>query len=306
MRAVLFPGQGSQYVGMGLDFYKSFDSVKKTFEIVDKTLGFSLTNIILNGPEKELKLTKNTQPAIMTVGVCIFNVLNNKFDLKLNTSKFFAGHSLGEYTALVCSGSLSIERAAYLLHERGKSMQDAVPAGEGAMIAILGVSVSEVENEISQLSKTEICEIANDNTIGQVVVSGKKKSIESLTENLKKKKKKCILLPVSAPFHCSLMKSAAENMKNKIEETNFSKPKPSIISNVTAKEEFEVDKIKPLLIDQITSRVRWKESVDFMIKQGVNDFLEIGPGKVLSGLVKKINRDVKISNINSIEDIKND
>ncbi len=306
MRAVLFPGQGSQYVGMGLDFYKSFDSVKKTFEIVDKTLGFSLTNIILNGPEKELKLTKNTQPAIMTVGVCIFNVLNNKFDLKLNTSKFFAGHSLGEYTALVCSGSLSIERAAYLLHERGKSMQDAVPAGEGAMIAILGVSVSEVENEISQLSKTEICEIANDNTIGQVVVSGKKKSIESLTENLKKKKKKCILLPVSAPFHCSLMKSAAENMKNKIEETNFSKPKPSIISNVTAKEEFEVNKIKPLLIDQITSRVRWKESVDFMIKQGVNDFLEIGPGKVLSGLVKKINRDVKISNINSIEDIKND
>tara|TARA_B100000029_G_scaffold478014_1_gene523687 strand:- start:31 stop:951 length:921 start_codon:yes stop_codon:yes gene_type:complete len=306
MRAVLFPGQGSQYVGMGLDFYKSFDSVKKTFEIVDKTLGFSLTNIILNGPEKELKLTKNTQPAIMTVGVCIFNVLNNKFDLKLNTSKFFAGHSLGEYTALVCSGSLSIERAAYLLHERGKSMQDAVPAGEGAMIAILGVSVSEVENEISQLSKTEICEIANDNTIGQVVVSGKKKSIESLTENLKKKKKKCILLPVSAPFHCSLMKSAAENMKNKIEETNFSKPKPSIISNVTAKEEFEVDKIKPLLIDQITSRVRWKESVDFMIKQGVNDFLEIGPGKVLSGLVKKINRDAKISNINSIEDIKND
>tara|TARA_Y100000590_G_scaffold305686_1_gene344813 strand:- start:688 stop:1608 length:921 start_codon:yes stop_codon:yes gene_type:complete len=306
MRAVLFPGQGSQYVGMGSDFYKSFDSVKKTFEIVDKTLGFSLTNIILNGPERELKLTKNTQPAIMTLGVCIFNVLNNNFDLKLNSSKFFAGHSLGEYTALVCSGSLPIERAAYLLYERGKSMQDAVPAGEGAMIAILGVSVSEVENEIGLLPKTEICEIANDNTIGQVVVSGKKKSIESLTDHFKKKKKKCILLPVSAPFHCSLMKSAAENMKNKIEETSFSKPKPGIISNVTAKEEIDANRIKPLLIDQITSRVRWKESVDFMIKQGVNEFLEIGPGKVLSGLVKKINRDVKISNINSVEDIKND
>ena len=306
MRAVLFPGQGSQYVGMGSDFYKTFDSVKKTFEIVDKTLGFSLTNIILEGPEAELKLTKNTQPAIMTVGVCIFNVLNQKFDLNLNNAKFFAGHSLGEYTALVCSGSLTVERAAYLLHERGKSMQDAVPAGQGGMMAILGVTVSEVEKEINLLPKKEICEIANDNSNGQIVVSGEKKVIEILNENLRKKKKKGILLPVSAPFHCSLMKSAAEKMKDKIENTNFLKPKPNIISNVTAKEEMDVNRIKPLLIDQITSRVRWKESVDYMIKQGVKDFLEIGPGKVLSGLVKKINRDVKISNINSIEDIKND
>ena len=306
MRAVLFPGQGSQYVGMGSDFYKKFDSVKKTFEIVDKTLGFSLTNIILDGPEAELKLTKNTQPAIMIVGVCIFNVLNQEFDLNLNNAKFFAGHSLGEYTALVCSGSLTVERAAYLLHERGKSMQDAVPAGQGGMMAILGVTVSEVEKEINLLPKKEICEIANDNSNGQIVVSGEKKVIEILNENLKKKKKKGILLPVSAPFHCSLMKSAAEKMKDKIENTNFLKPKPNIISNVTAKEEMDVNRIKPLLIDQITSRVRWKESVDYMIKQGVKDFLEIGPGKVLSGLVKKINRDVKISNINSIEDIKND
>ena len=306
MRAVLFPGQGSQYVGMGLDFYKKFDSVKKTFEIVDKTLGFSLTNIILDGPEEELKLTKNTQPAIMTVGVCIFNVLNNEFDLNLNNAKFFAGHSLGEYTALVCSGSLTIERATYLLHERGKSMQDAVPAGQGAMMAILGLTVSEVEKEINLLPNKEICEIANDNSNAQVVVSGERKVIEVLNENLRKKKKKGILLPVSAPFHCSLMKSAAENMKDKIENTDFLKPKPNIISNVTAKEEIDVDRIKPLLIDQITSRVRWKESVDYMIKQGVKDFLEIGPGKVLSGLVKKINRNVKISNINSIEDIKND
>ena len=303
MNAVLFPGQGSQYVGMGSDFYKKFDSVKKTFEIVDKTLGFSLTNIILNGSEAELKLTKNTQPAIMTVGVCIFNVLNNEFDLNLNNAKFFAGHSLGEYTALVCSGSLTVERAAYLLHERGKSMQDAVPAGQGAMMAILGLTVSEVEKEINLLPKKEICEIANDNSNGQIVVSGEKKVIEILNENLRKKKKKGILLPVSAPFHCSLMKSAAEKMKDKIENTNFLKPKPNIISNVTAKEEVDVNKIKPLLIDQITSRVRWKESVNYMIKQGVTDFIEIGPGKVLSGLVKKINRDVKTSNINSMEDI---
>jgi [acyl-carrier-protein] S-malonyltransferase len=306
MHAVIFPGQGSQYVGMGSDFYKKFDLAKKTFEIVDKTLGFSLTNIILNGPEEELKLTKNTQPAIMTIGVCIFNVLNQKFDFNLNNAKFFAGHSLGEYTALVCSGSLTIEKAAYLLHERGKSMQDAVPAGQGAMMAILGMTVSEIEKEINLFPKEKICEIANDNSNSQVVVSGEKNVIKILNENLKKKKKKGILLPVSAPFHCSLMKKAAENMKDKIENTSFLKPKPSIISNVTAKEEVDVNKIKPLLIDQITSRVRWKESVNYMIKQGVEDFLEIGPGKVLSGLVKKINKDVKISNINSIEDIKND
>ena len=306
MRAVLFPGQGSQYVGMGSDFYKKFDSTKSLFEIVDKTLGFSLSNIIFNGPEAELKLTQNTQPAIMTVGVCIFNVLNQEFGLNLNNAKFFAGHSLGEYTALVCGGSLSIERAAYLLHERGKSMQDAVHPGQGSMLAILGMSVDEVEKEINLLPKGETCEIANDNSNSQVVVSGKKTAIEILSENLKKKRKKGILLPVSAPFHCSLMKKAAENMKDKIENTNFLKPKPNIISNVTAKEEMDVNRIKPLLIDQITSRVRWRESVDYMIKQGVKDFLEIGPGKVLSGLVKKINKDVKVSNIDSIEDIKND
>ncbi len=306
MRAVLFPGQGSQYVGMGSDFYEKFDSVKEIFRTVDKTLGFSLSNIILNGPEAELKLTQNTQPAIMTIGVCIFNVLNQQFGLNLNNARFFAGHSLGEYTALVCGGSLTIERAAYLLHERGKSMQDAVPSGQGAMMAILGMTIHEVENEINLLPKGEICEIANDNTSGQVVVSGKKMVIEILNENLKRKKKKGILLPVSAPFHCSLMKKAAENMKDEIENTNFLKPKPSIISNVTAKEETDVDKIRPLLIDQITSRVRWRESIDFMIGQGVTSFLEIGPGKVLSGLVKKINRNVKVSNINSIEDIIND
>ena len=303
MRAVLFPGQGSQYVGMGSDFYKKFDSTKFFFEMVDKTLGFSLSNIILNGPESELKLTQNTQPAIMTVGVCIFNVLNQEFGLNLNNARFFAGHSLGEYTALVCGGSLTIERAAYLLHERGKSMQDAIHPDQGSMIAILGMRVDEVEKEINLLPKEEACEIANDNSNSQVVVSGKKTAIEILNENLKKKKKKGILLPVSAPFHCSLMKKAAENMKDKIENTNFLKSKPNIISNVTAKEEIDVNRIKPLLIDQITSRVRWRESVDYMIKQGVKDFLEIGPGKVLSGLVKKINKDVKISNINSIEDI---
>jgi len=306
MRAVLFPGQGSQYVGMGSDFYNKFDSVKKIFKTVDETLGFSLSKLILNGPEEELKLTQNTQPAIMTVGVSIFNVLKHDLGFSLNNSKFFAGHSLGEYTALVCSGSLTLESAAYLLHERGKSMQEAVPAGQGAMMAILGMTIAEVENEIILLSKEKekSCEIANDNCDGQVVVSGNKFTIETLHQNLKDKKKRGILLPVSAPFHCSLMKKSAENMKNKIENVNFLQPSPKIVSNVTAKDESNVNKIKLLLIDQITSRVRWRESVHYMIKVGVIDFLEIGPGKVLSGLVKKINKNLKISNINNIEDIK--
>ena len=306
MKAILFPGQGSQFVGMGLDFYKKHETVKKDFKAVDEALGFSLSEIIFNGPESELKLTKNTQPAIMTVGVSIFKALNKHYDYKLNEAKFFAGHSLGEYTALVCAGSLTIERAAYLLHERGKAMQEAVPEGKGSMIAVLGMTIDDVEKEISLINKSEICEIANDNSNNQVVVSGTNSAIKILDQNLKNKKKKGIILPVSAPFHCSLMKKAAENMKDKIENTNFLKSKPNIISNVTAKEEIDVNRIKPLLIDQITSRVRWRESVDYMIKQGVKDFLEIGPGKVLSGLVKKINKDVKISNINSIEDIKND
>ena len=306
MRAVLFPGQGSQYVGMGLDFYEKFDVVKKIFKTVDKTLGFPLSKIILNGPEADLKLTQNTQPAILTIGVSIFDVLKNHFDLNLNSARFFAGHSLGEYTALVCAGSLTLERAVYLLHERGKSMQKAVPSDQGAMMAILGMSIDDVEKEINLLPNKEICEIANDNSNTQVVVSGRKIVIEILNENLKKKKKKGILLPVSAPFHCSLMKKAAESMKDKIESTNFLKPKPNIISNVTAQEETDVNKIKPLLVDQIISRVRWRESVNYMIKQGVTDFLEIGPGKVLSGLVKKINKDSKLSNVNAIKDIKND
>jgi len=303
MRAILFPGQGSQYVGMGSDFYERFDSVKTVFKTVDKTLGFALSNIILNGPEKELKLTQNTQPAIMTIGVSIFNVLKQQFDLNLNESRFFAGHSLGEYTALVCAGSLTIERAAYLLHERGKAMQQSAPPGQGAMTAVLGMTISEVEKEISLLPKKEICEIANDNSDGQVVVSGTKMVIETLNENLKKKKKKGILLPVSAPFHSSLMQQASQRMIDKIENTDFLNPKPSIISNVTAKEENDVNIIKPLLVNQITSRVRWRESVNYMIKKGVTDFIEIGPGKVLSGLVKKINKDVKVSNINSIDNI---
>ena len=303
MKAVLFPGQGSQFVGMGKDLYQNFDFVKNIFSKVDKTLGFSLTKIILEGPENELKLTKNTQPAIMTVGISIFKTLNEKFNYNLNEAKFFAGHSLGEYTALVCSGSLSLEKAAYLLHERGKSMQDAVPGGKGAMLAVLGMSLNEVEKEVDSFSKSGICEVANDNSNEQVVVSGERDIIEAFSQNLKKKKKRGIILPVSAPFHCSMMKNAAVTMEEKIKQTDFLKPNPSIISNVTAQPEEDVDSIKLLLVKQITSKVRWRESINYMIDNKVDDFLEIGPGKVLSGLVKKINKQVKIKNINTLNDL---
>ena len=303
MRAILFPGQGSQYVGMASDFYKKYDSVKKIFKTVDETLGYSLSNLILNGPEEKLKLTQNTQPAIMAVGVAIYNMLDENSNFNLKDVKFFAGHSLGEYTALVCAGSLTLERAAYLLHERGKAMQEAVPEGLGAMTAVLGMTIEEVEKEINLLPKTETCEIANDNCTGQIVVSGTKNANEILNKNLKSKKKRGIILPVSAPFHCSLMKKASEKMKEKIASTDFLEPKIAIISNVTAKAENETNSIKTLLVKQITSRVRWRESVDYMIKMGVSDFIEIGPGKVLSGLVKKINKEVSVSSINFIEDI---
>ena len=190
MRAVIFPGQGSQFVGMGLDFYEQHDSVKKIFKRVDETLGFSLSNIILKGPESDLKLTKNTQPAIMVVGVSIFQVLKEHYNLDLSKSKFFAGHSLGEYTALVCSNSLTIEKAAYLLHERGKAMQEAVPVGKGAMLAILGSKIEEINELISQFNQKGVCEIANDNSDGQTIISGNKESITDLHNVLKEKKRK--------------------------------------------------------------------------------------------------------------------
>jgi [acyl-carrier-protein] S-malonyltransferase len=306
MKAILFPGQGSQFVGMGSDFYEKFDLVKDIFETVDRTLGFKLSNIILNGPEEKLKLTENAQPAIMTVGVSIYTVLNEKFNLNLGDAKFFVGHSLGEYTALVCSGSLNLEQAAFLLHERGKAMQIAVPKGEGAMIAILGMNLSEVESEIKQLESTQVCEIANDNSNEQVVVSGNKDIIDTLRTNLKLKKKRGIILPVSAPFHCSLMNEAAETMKKKIQNIDFKKPIPSIISNVTAQPENKENSIKSLLVDQITSRVRWRESVNYMIGEKVNEFIEIGPGRVLSGLIKKIDRTVNVKNFSYLTDITND
>ena len=305
MISVIFPGQGSQTVGMCSDFYNKFERVKKIFKQVDQILNFPLSDIVLNGPEDKLNLTQNTQPSIMMVGYSIYSVLKNEFGINLNEAKFFAGHSLGEYTALVCSDSLNLETAANLLHQRGKFMQEAVPEGKGSMLAILGLEYDKILEEIKAASSEGVCEIANDNCPGQIVVSGEKNAIEKMSDNLKKKSIKSIILPVSAPFHCSLMKNAAENMKSKITDAVFKKPNPGIISNVTAKIENDPTTIKELLIKQITSTVRWRESLEYMINNGIDQFIEIGPGKVLSGLVKRTNRKIKISNLNSFEDVNN-
>ncbi len=306
MNALLFPGQGSQVVGMGSEFYKEFETVRKIFKEADEKLNYPISKIILEGPENELQLTKNTQPAILTVSYSIFSILKNEFGFNLDQLKFFAGHSLGEYSALVCSGSLNFQDAIYLLHERGKAMQDAVPIGMGSMIAVLGMRTKEIEDLIKFKKESGgVCEIANDNAEGQVIISGNKENIENLQKLLKQKKFKSIPLKVSAPFHCSLMKPAADKMKSKINDTKFKTPSFKIINNVTASPENNVENIKKLLIEQIFSTVRWRETLISMSNNGVKNFIEIGPGKVLTGMVKRTLKDVKTFSINSITDIKN-
>ena len=306
MSALLFPGQGSQIVGMGLELYKNFEIVKKIFSEADQKLNFSLSKIILKGPEDELKLTKYTQPAILTVSYSIFKVMKDEFDIDFKNFKYFSGHSLGEYSALVCSDALIFEDAIYLVYERGKAMQNAVPVGKGGMIAILGSKISEINKFfIDKKSENSVCEIANDNAEGQVIVSGDQESISLLQNKLKENKIKSIPLKVSAPFHCSLMKPAAMIMKNKIDETIFKTPKFEIVSNVNALPENNPSEIKKLLYQQIFSTVRWRESLINMSKNGITNFVEIGPGKVLTGMVKRTLKGVNCFSINSIADIKN-
>mgnify|MGYP001222419483 CR=1 FL=1 len=305
MNVLLFPGQGSQVVGMGSEFYKNFDIVKKIFKEADAKLKFQISKMILEGPEDKLQLTENTQPAILTVSYSIFKVLKNEFNFDFKFFKFFAGHSLGEYSALVCSEALSFSDALYLLHERGRAMQAAVPIGEGSMIAVLGLKINEIKILIeNRVEKKGICEIANDNAYGQVILSGDKESIQSLQTSLKEKKIKFIPLKVSAPFHCSLMQPAAKVMQDKIINTKFNSLKYKIINNVTAKSENDPEIIKRLLVDQISSTVRWRESLINMSDDGVKNFIEIGPGKALIGMVKRTIKNANCFSINSIADIK--
>tara|TARA_B110000881_G_scaffold220210_1_gene244528 strand:+ start:1921 stop:2862 length:942 start_codon:yes stop_codon:yes gene_type:complete len=304
MSALLFPGQGSQIVGMGSEFYNNFKIVKKIFNEADQKLNFPISKMILEGPEDQLQLTQNTQPAILTVSYSIFKVLKKEFNFDFKTFKYFAGHSLGEYSALVCSDALNFNDALYLLNERGKAMQEAVPVGQGSMIAVLGAKINEVINLIkTRDSKNGICEIANDNAEGQVIISGDKESVEKFQVTLKEKKIKSIPLKVSAPFHCSLMKPAADIMKEKINNIKFNNPTIDIINNVTAKPENNAENIKKLLIEQIFSTVKWRESIINMSKANVMNYIEIGPGKVLTGMAKRTIKNVNCFSINSIADI---
>ena len=303
MFSVIFPGQGSQMVGMGKEFYDKFDLVKNLFKEADDTLNFSMSKLILEGPKEELDLTANTQPAIFLISYSIYSVIRKEFNIDLSKAKYFAGHSLGEYSALSCAGYLNFSETIKILRIRGDAMQNSVPKGEGGMVAVLGSKVEIIEKILKDNEQNLTAQIANDNSEGQIVLSGKTDDLDKLILILKENSIKNIKLPVSAPFHCNLMNKATNIMNDELNKLNFNEGENKLISNVTAKEISNTTELKELLVKQIENRVRWRESVINMINSDVNHFIEIGPGKVLSGLVKRISKDVKIDTINNQGDI---
>ena len=304
MFSIVFPGQGSQKIGMVKEFYEKYDLAKRLFKDADAILNVPITKIIFEGPENKLNSTENTQPAIFLASYCIFEIIKKEFGYDFKKFKYFAGHSLGEYSALACVGSINFEDTLKILQKRGKFMQEAVPSGEGAMLAVLGIASKELDKFLETNKKKYECFIANDNSNLQVVVSGLKKDINLLSDDLNNKKIKNLKLNVSAPFHCKYMKTASEKMTGYINDLKMNNLEKPIISNVTAHEASSSKEIKLLLISQIEKKVRWLESVEYMINNGIKNFVEIGPGKVLSGLIKRINKNVKVSSINNEEDIK--
>ena len=304
MFSVIFPGQGSQLVGMSKDLYDKYSLIQNLFKEADDTLGFSLSNLILNGPKEELDLTENTQPAIFLVSYSIFKLIKEEFNIDLDKASFFAGHSLGEYSALASAGSLSFSDTLKILKTRGNAMQSSIPNGRGGMVAVLGSEIEKIENIIAENKPKYECYIANDNSEGQIVLSGNTKDLEKMMTDLKAANIKNIKLPVSAPFHCKLMNKATLVMREEISKLNFEEPKNTLVSNVTGIEIQNSNELKDLLVKQIECRVRWRESVLLMINKGTSQFIEIGPGKILSGLIKRIDRNVKVSAINTEEDIK--
>ena len=305
MFSVLFPGQGSQSVGMAKEFHDNFDYVKKLFSEADDVLKLSTSKLIFEGPKELLNQTENTQPAIFLVSYSIFNVIKNETDFDITNANFFAGHSLGEYSALACAGVINFKETIKLLKIRGNAMQKAVPKNKGGMVAVLGEEIKKIEEIIENNKNNFNCYLANDNSNGQVVVSGKIDDIENFISELKKLSIKNVKLPVSAPFHCPLMSPATKIMSNELNEIKFSSPKNMIVSNVTAEPSSDSNNLRTLLIEQIEKPVRWRESIINMIKQESKKFIEIGPGKVLSGLVKRIDRNVELIQINNINDLNN-
>jgi [acyl-carrier-protein] S-malonyltransferase len=300
--AVVFPGQGSQFVGMGKDLYEKYDKVKEIFDKADESLGYSLTNIMFEGPEEDLKLTSNTQPALLTMSVAIWEVLKDTVK-----ADYFAGHSLGEYSAVVAAGGLTFEEGVKAVHNRGKFMQTAVPVGVGAMAAVMGADDADIVATCKEVSGDKVCEPANFNCPGQVVVAGHAEAVEEFCTKIKEKgAKRAMLLPVSAPFHCSLMKPAREDMAGYLKnETAIKDLATPIFNNVDAKIEKTADEVYDALCRQVDGAVKWTELIENMIADGVDTFIEVGAGKVLAGLIKKIDKTVTIESIGSVTDIEN-
>jgi [acyl-carrier-protein] S-malonyltransferase len=303
-RTYVFPGQGSQFVGMGKVLAETFPDARQTFETVDDALSRKLSTLIFEGPEAELNLTENTQPALMAVSMAVVNVLKGKGVDLAKTGVYVAGHSLGEYSALTAAGTLRIEDTAKLLKLRGESMQKAVPVGIGAMAAILGLNMPDVQAIASEAAGAEVCAAANDNSDGQVVVSGHKGAVErAVALAISRGAKRAVMLPVSAPFHCALMAPAAEAMKEALAQTVFAPPSLPVVANVTAQAESDPDRLRSLLVEQITGTVRWRESVLWMAAQGVTEIVELGAGKVLGGLVRRIDKNIVCRNAETPQDI---
>ena len=301
MFSVIFPGQGSQLVGMCSEFYTKYNIVKNIFNEADEILQYSLSKTILEGPAEELNKTEFTQPAIFLASYSIYKLVSEEFNINLHKAKYFAGHSLGEYSALACSGALEFAEALKILNKRGKAMQSAVPNNTGGMLVVINSSITEIEKIIAN-NKIE-CFIANDNSLNQIVISGLKESILSLSNVLMEKKIKNIKIPVSAPFHCKLMHTATKEMEQELSKIKFKNLNVPIVSNVTAGEVNDKSLLPDLLLRQIEGRVRWRESINFMKNKNIKHFVEIGPGKVLSNMIRRSDKDLKVNAINNETDI---
>ena len=299
--AFIFPGQGAQYVGMGKEFYDRFRVAKEVFEEADDTLRFSISSLCFHGPEGELRLTENTQPAILTTSIAALKVLQTEKGID---PQFTAGHSLGEYSALVASGGLAFAEAVQTVRLRGKFMQEAVPVGEGAMAAILGMEREEVEKLCEEAGGQEVLSPANFNCPGQIVIAGHSKAVQRAIERVKQDGKRAVLLPVSAPFHSPLMKPAGARLEKVLEEISVKDLNVAVVTNVEAEINTSKEKVKALLVAQVSSPVRWEESRRRMIKEGVEKVLEIGHGKVLSGLMKRIDPNIRTGNLEDLQTLK--
>jgi [acyl-carrier-protein] S-malonyltransferase len=299
--AFLFPGQGSQSVGMGKELFDNFSLVKRLFEEADDALGFSISKLCFQGPEEALKLTENTQPAILTTSVACLRVLQDERGV---TPQLAAGHSLGEYSALVASGALAFSDAVRIVRLRGRFMQEAVPVGEGAMAAILGMEREEIERLCEEAAGEEVLAPANYNSPGQIVISGHTKAVQRAVEKVKQKGKKALLLSVSAPFHSPLMKEAGDRLGKELEPIPVGDMKIPVVTNVEAEINAVKERVKPLLVSQVSSPVLWEDSMKRMVRAGIERIIEIGPGRVLSGLMKRIDSKIETGNIEDIQTLK--